>query len=140
MLSDGNIKTKHHFPNFKSLVKAYYSRTRNSMGLIKENDYSQPYLKKNLIRTFLGGLTTLALVVSLILFFTINLIFPFYITGAIFLIFILKHIKMYIIAIKEYNIIFSLYTLIMSLFFANVICYAGFIGVMKNILKNEKIN
>ncbi len=140
MLSDGNIKTKHHFPNFKSLVKAYYSRTRNSMELIQENDYSQPYLKKNLIRTFLGGLTTIALVISLILFFTLNLIFPFYITGGIFLIFILKHLKMYIIAIKEYNILFALYTLTTGLFFANVICLAGFIGVMKNKLKNEKIS
>ena len=68
MLGDGNIRTKHNFPGFRSLVKCYFYRTLHSMDLVEKEDYSQPYLQKNIFRVALGALTTLSLLFTIRLF------------------------------------------------------------------------
>jgi len=48
------------------------------------------------------------------------------------------HMSMFVIAFKEYGLLFSLYSLIINLFFCCLICAAGFLGVIKNLFKKHE--
>lgn len=131
MIADANIKSKHNFPDFNKLVKDYFHRTINSVNL--KNNF--PYLKKNTFRIALGSLTIISLFFSLALFSIFGYVFPFVITLILFLSYLSVHLSMFVIAFKENGLLFMLYTLIINLFFCNLISLAGFLSVTKNIYR-----
>ena len=134
MLADGNIKTKHNFPDFRKLARSYFTRTFDSMNLMLKDNYNQPCIKKNTFRVSLGALTVILLVFSLSLFFVSGHIRPFIVTLVLFLSYLLSHFRMFIIAFKEYGFLFMLYTMIINLFFCSLISLAGFLGIVKNLV------
>jgi glycosyltransferase involved in cell wall biosynthesis len=138
IIGDGNIKTKHNFPDFKSLVKNYFFRAMHSTILMKKKLYNQPYLKKNIPRVLLGSLTTISFFASVFLYIFFHKIIFFIFPVIVFLLYLLYHLKMFISALKEYNLLFMFYMIIMNLFFCLLISFAGFLGTMDNLLKNDK--
>ena len=131
----GNIKTKHYFPNFYNLTKNYFLRTRKVISLI--GSYSQPYYKKNIIRLLLGALTVILFFASIFL----NLIYKTNIliklTYIVFIFYLILHYKMFIESIKKYNFFFMIYMILMNLFFCTVISFAGFLGFIDLLVKND---
>lgn len=134
MISDGNIKSRHNFPDFIPLVKTYFNRTFDNMGLMHNKKYDQPYLKKNIVRIALAPLTLISLIVSIFFFVVFGYTFPFFITFVLFSCYFISHIKLFLLALKEYGFFFMLYTLAVNIFFCCLIAFAGFLGTIKIIL------
>jgi len=135
IVGDGRIKTMHHYPGFKKLVRDLFWRTIASMDIVCKDKYNQAYLKRNQIRVALGALSVVGLILSIILFLTFDLTLPYWLTLIIFLSYAYLHGNMFIIAFKEYGLWFTFYTLIINLFFCCLISLAGFLGIIKNLFK-----
>ena len=135
MLADGNIKTAHSFPDFGKLIRDYFLRTLHSMDIVCKDGYRQPYLRDNALRVALGALTVVSALLSLYLFAAFGYTLPFIATVAIFLAYVRSHISMFVIAFKEYGFIFMLYMLVMNLFFCSLLSLAGFLGVVRSMLR-----
>ncbi len=130
LVADGNILTKHHFPGFKGVVKAYFYRTIHSIGLMHGRGYDQPYLKNNVYRVVFGAVVVPSFMLSwglirldLGMFALIPLI--------VFYVYLLSHLLLFNAAFKEYGFGFMVYTFILNLFFCTLISFAGVIGAIK---------
>ncbi len=130
LIADGNILTRHHFPGFKGVVKAYFYRTIHSIGLMHGRGYNQPYLKKNAYRVALGALVVPSVMLSLGLVrfgFGLYTIAPL----SVLYIYILTHLPLFNVALKEYGFRFMISTFILNLFFCTLISFAGVLGTIK---------
>jgi len=136
MIADGKIRTNHYYPGFRKITKEYFKRTFHSMDLaVNKNYYSQPYMRQNSFRVALGALSAIMLTLSSALFLIFGYIWPFGLTLAVFLSYLSAHLNMFITAYREYGFLFTLYTLTMNLFFCLLISAAGFLGLVKTLLK-----
>jgi len=130
-----NIKTRHNFPNFMPLAKNYFYRTIESMELMHNRGYKAQNLKKNTRRIFIGSLVPFSILLSAILFRFISSNSLFFLPVSVFLIYLLLHLEMYTIALKDNGVIFMFYSLIVNLFFCSLITFAGAVGIANIALK-----
>lgn len=134
IVADGNIRIRHHFPDFKKLTRDYFARTFYSMDITVKDNYNPPYLKKNIMRVVSGALTVISLFFSLSLFLVSGYTLPFILTLILFLSYLFFHLKMFVMAFKEYGFLFMLYALIINLYFCSLISLAGFLGIVRGLL------
>ncbi|MFA5146470.1 MAG: glycosyltransferase [Candidatus Omnitrophota bacterium] len=133
MIADADIVTRHHFAGFKKLCKDYFRRTLHVMGLVGGEGYGQAYIKKNVFRTALGGLTAGFLLLSLLLFSFFHITATFVIALLLFLAYSASHLGIFITAAREYGLLFMLYTVAMNLFFSLLISVAGCLGMARSL-------
>jgi glycosyltransferase involved in cell wall biosynthesis len=138
MVADGNIKTKHHFPDFNDLIRNYFFRTMHSAILMKDYTRNFPYLKKNMLRVLLGSLTTISFLIAVFLYIIFNKIILFAFPVILFTLYFSYHKKMFISSFKDYSPLFGLYTITMNLFCCLVISLAGFLGAIYVLFKDDK--
>lgn len=133
--ADSSILTRHNFPDFSGIIKAYFFRTFNSMSLVCNKGYNQRYLKKNMIRVAFGAITTLCLMFSVL--YTVvfrerpQITIPV-VMGSLYM---TLHRKMYYHGVKEYGLLFVPYIVFANLFFCLIISVAGFLGTLANLIK-----
>lgn len=130
IMADGHILTKHHFPGFKGVAKSYFYRTMHSMGLMHNQGYDQPYLKKNVYRVASGALAVPSLALSLAMAMS-GFGYLAVIPMGIFCIYFAMHLPMFSVAFQEYGILFTAYTFILNIFFCTLISFAGVLGTLK---------
>ena len=137
MVADASIKTRHYFPDFGKLVKTQFRKALHLRNAMHQDNYRQPYLDKNILRVALGGLTVVSLIFSLAFDLIFGSAAPFIATGIIFLGYFLSHWRMFFTAVSEHGIIFTLYCLIVNLFFCTLISLAGFLSTVKYLVQKR---
>ncbi len=133
MIGDGSITTRHNFPDFDRLMKSYFFRTMHAMEIILRNNYAQPYLRKNRLRTALAPLVVLSLLGSVILFVGLGYKLPLLLTPILFCGYFVANVKLLWLAFKVHGLIFAGYALLFNIFFSSVVTLGGFLGVLGNL-------
>jgi len=138
MVADAGIKTLHYFPDFGKLVKTQFRKALHLTDAMHQDNYRQPYLSKNILRVALGGLTVVSFIFSLAFHLIFGSPTPFIATGIIFLGYFLSHWRMFFSAVSENGIIFTLYCLVINLFFCTLISSAGFLSTVRYLVRKKR--